>query len=267
MAMPQMYKTKNIYYINMISFWALIEKEIKRFYRYWPQTLLPPTITTLLYFIVFGSFLGKHLPNISGVGYMQFITPGLIMMAVIYNAYLNVASSLFAAKFQNYIEEILITPLSSDLLLLAFVFGGVARGLSVALLSGAVAVFYAHITIHSIWLTLLASILISTLFSLAGFINGLIAKNYESVNIMLAFVLTPLSFLGGVFYSSAMLPEKWHWITYFNPIFYLVNAFRYAMIGVSDVPVDSTFIVSIILILIMYVVARLLMRHGIGMKQ
>lgn len=218
------------------AFNALLWREIKRFMRYWLQTLVSPILTTLLYFLVFGTFLGKHMPSIGSTSYIQFIAPGLIMMTVIYNAYLNTASSLFGAKFQKYIEEVLVSPLPGSMLLLAYVLGGVVRGLILAIFLFIASFYLLDIKIYSLVLAVSAIVLISCLFSLLGFINAIYAKRYEAINFVLVFVLTPLSFLGGVFYATSMLPKNLAWINTINPVYYLVNMLRYAFFGVSEAP-------------------------------
>ena len=264
--MDKLFAASNITLISR-SFFAVVGREIKRFSRYWLQTLVSPILTTLLYFIVFGKFLGNNLPEIDGVTYVQFIAPGLIMMAIIYNAYLNVASSFYGAKFQKYIEEIIVSPLPDSFLVLAFVIGGVARGIILAVLFGISTVLIVHIPIHNLFLSIVVISAISLLFSLLVFINGLIAERYEAINFILVFIITPFSFLGGVFYTTDMLPIGWSWINYANPIFYLINMFRYAVIGVADGAIVYALIMTAILILVLYIISVYLVRTGIGLKQ
>ena len=224
-------------------------KEIRRFMRIWQQTLIPSVITTVLYFIIFGSFIGSRIGLMGGFDYMQFMAPGLVMLAVITNSYNNVVSSFYGVKFQKSIEELLISPMPTYLILLGFVIGGVVRGIIVGLLVMLTSLFFTEITIQYYFITALVVILTSILFSLAGLLNAIYADSFDDITIIPTFVLTPLIYLGGVFYSISLLTETWQIISKLNPLLYMVNAFRYGMLGVSDINV--TYAISMILVFIL----------------
>lgn len=217
-----------------IALYTLARREISRMIRIASQVFLPPLITTTLYFLIFGSIIGQRIGSMNGVSYMLFITPGLILMSVITNAYSNVSSSLFTMRFQKSIEEILVSPLKDSFILLGYVLGGVFRGVVVGVLVFFMAHFFLDIHLYHIWGTILVVILVALIFSLAGFTNALLARNFDDIMIIPTFVLTPLTYLGGVFYSIHALPPSWQSYTYFNPIFHMVNLMRYAVIGKSE---------------------------------
>lgn len=225
-----------------IAFMTILRKEVRRFLRIWMQTLLPPVITITLYFIIFGNLIGSRIGQMGGYRYMDFVVPGLIMMAVITSSYANVVSSFFGAKFQRFVEEILVSPTPNYVILLGFVMGGVARGLGVALIVTLIALFFTDIYIRFYGVTISIIILSSVLFSLAGFINAVFANSFDDISIIPTFVLTPLIYLGGVFYSIDLLPEFWAGVSRLNPILYVVNAFRYGVLGISDIDIGWAFV-------------------------
>lgn len=225
-----------------IAFKTILRKEVRRFLRIWMQTLLPPVITITLYFIIFGNLIGSRIGHMGGYRYMDFVVPGLIMMAVITSSYANVVSSFFGAKFQRFVEEILVSPTPNYVILLGFVMGGVARGLAVALLVAVIAMLFTDIHITHYMITITIIVMTSVLFSLAGFINAVFAKSFDDISIIPTFVLTPLIYLGGVFYSIDLLPEFWANVSKLNPILYVVNAFRYGVLGVSDIDIGWAFV-------------------------
>lgn len=253
-------------YQNYIAFYTIVRKEFVRIMRIWPQTLLPSVVTMGLYFLIFGKFLGSQLPNMQGFTYIQFIVPGLVMMAVLTNAYSNVATSFFALKFQRNIEELVVSPLSPWIIIAGFVSGGVIRGLLVGGLVFAVSLFFTNIEIYSYGIVLLCIIAVSSLLSLAGLINGLYANSFDSISIVPAFILTPLTYLGGVFYSINLLPPFWHMVSLANPIFYMVDAFRYGFLGVSDVSITTSLSVILGFFLVLFFITREIIKKGIGLK-
>ena len=241
-------------------------KEFLRFIRIWIQTILPPAITISLYFIIFGEIIGSQIDDIDGYKYMDYIVPGLILMAVITNSYANVVSSFFSAKFHNSVEEMLVSPLPNSIILIGFVSGGVARGLIVGIVATLVSMFFSDIHVHSYGVTFSVFILTSILFSLAGFINAAYARSFDDITIIPTFVLTPLIYLGGVFYSIKMLPEIWQTISLVNPILYMINAFHYGLLGVSDIDISTAFTIIIGFIVVLYYIALRLLIKGIGLK-
>lgn len=220
-----------------VAFFTILKKEIKRILRIWLQTLLPPVITMTLYFVVFGQMIGSRIGEMGGVSYMQFIVPGLIMMAVITNSYSNVLSSFFSMKFQGSIEELLVSPLSKHTILLGYVGGGVFRGIVIALLVTIVAQFFTQLAVVNLGVMLMTILGTSVLFSIGGLINAIFARSFEDISIIPSFVLTPLTYLGGVFYSLDNLSSFWQNLSLLNPIVYMVNAFRFGILGHSDVNV------------------------------
>lgn len=245
---------------------TIVSKEVRRFMRIWQQTLLPPAITMTLYFIIFGNLIGQRIGDMGGYSYMAFIVPGLIMMSVINNAYANVSSSFFSNKFQRSVEEMLVAPLPDWVILFGFIVGGVARGLLVGVIVTIVALFFTDLHIHSFWVTFLTVLLSSILFSLGGFINALYANKFDDISIIPTFVLTPLSYLGGVFYSISLLPESWQLVSAFNPVLYMVNAFRYGILGVTDVSLVMCFSMLLVLISLLTVWSLRLLAKGKGIR-
>lgn len=251
---------------DLIAFNTILSKEIIRFMRIWMQTLLPPAITMTLYFIIFGNLIGGRIGEMDGYHYMQYIAPGLIMMSVITNSYANVSSSFFSAKFQRSIEEMLVAPISPSLMLLGFVGGGVARGLAVGVVVTVVALFFTKLQVTHIGIIISVVLLAAILFSLAGFLNGIYAKKFDDISFVPTFVLTPLTYLGGVFYSVNLLPPFWQDVSLFNPILHMVNAFRYGLLGISDVSVVGAFSIIIVMIVVLYGLNIVLLRRGVGLK-
>lgn len=251
---------------QMVALKTIATKEYLRFIRIWVQTVLPPAISVALYFIIFGELIGSQINDIDGYKYMDYIVPGLILMSVISNAYGNVVSSFFSAKFHHSIEEMLVSPLPNNIILLGFISGGLARGVTVGLVVTVVAMFFSDIHIHSYSITISTFVLTSVLFSLAGFINAVYAKTFDDITIIPTFVLTPLTYLGGIFYSIKMLPEFWQDVSLFNPILYMINAFRYGLLGVSDVNLTSSFTIIIVFITLLYFFSLRILNKGIGLK-
>lgn len=245
-----------------IAFCAIVRKEIKRFTRIWVQTLLPPAITMVLYFVIFGKLVGSRIGEMGGVSYIDFVAPGLIMMAVLTNAYANVSSSFFSAKFQRSIEELLVSPTPNYIILLGYVVGGVARGLAVGIIVTLVAMAFTQLQIAHVFITFFILLMTATLFSLAGFINAVYANSFDDVSIIPTFVLTPLTYLGGVFYSISLLPPVWQTVSSFNPILHMVNAFRYGMLGISDTHITWAFVGLSVLVVVLAAVALHLLRSG-----
>ncbi|MCC8998708.1 MAG: ABC transporter permease [Candidatus Contendobacter sp.] len=251
---------------QLIALQTILLKEILRFLRIWIQTLIPPAVTVLLYFIIFGKLIGAQLGPVDGLSYSQYIAPGLIMMAVITNAYSNVVSSFFSAKFQRHIEEMLVSPLPNTIIVLGFVGGGVARGLAVGIVVTAVSLFFTDLHWQHPLLTLAVMILTSLLFSLAGLINGIYAKSFDDISLIPTFVLTPLTYFGGIFYSITMLPPFWQEASQFNPILYMVNAFRYGILGVSDIDIRLAFTIILLLIAALFGYSLWLLDRGTGIR-
>lgn len=249
------------------GFATIVRREIRRFVRIWPQTLLPPAITMSLYFVIFGALIGKRIGQMGGYSYMEFVVPGLIMMAVVTNAYSNVVSSFFGAKFHRFVEEMLVSPLSDQVILLGFVVGGIARGLMVGLLVSVVAILFTDLSVHNIGITLSILILTSMLFALGGFINAVFAENFDDISIVPNFVLTPLTYLGGVFYSIDLVPDFWADLSRLNPMLYIINAFRYGILGISDVPVGLAFAIVGIATVLAYGYAVYLLKTGTRLRQ
>ncbi|HGJ5857760.1 ABC transporter permease [Arsenophonus nasoniae] len=252
-----------LYWVAMKTIWI---KEITRFARIWVQTLLPPVITMSLYFIIFGNLIGARIGNMDGVNYMQFIVPGLIMMSVITNAYANVCSSFFGAKFQKSIEELLVAPVPTHIVIIGFVGGGVARGILVGLLVTLVSLFFVPLHIYSWWMVIITVLMTAILFSLAGLVNAIFAKTFDDISIIPTFVLTPLTYLGGVFYSLSLLPEFWQMVSKLNPIVYMISGLRYGFLGISDVAISITLSVLVIFIVILYAITWYLIEKGQGLR-
>ncbi|GAA0568109.1 ABC transporter permease [Halomonas salifodinae] len=249
-----------------IALWTLLVKEIKRFTRIWPQTLLPPSITMTMYFIIFGSLIGSRIGEMDGFGYMDFIVPGLIMMSVITNSYSNVASSFFSNKFQRSIEEMMVSPMPNWVILSGFVLGGMARGLGVGVIVTIVSLFFTRLSVAHPLLTIAVVVLTAALFSLGGFINALLADKFDDISIVPTFVLTPLTYLGGVFYSISLLPSFWQGVSLLNPILYMVNVFRYGFLGVSDIPVGWALAAILCFILVLFAIALWMLERGKGIR-
>lgn len=252
---------------QLIALYTIIRRELVRMFRISSQVFLPPVITTGLYFLIFGSLIGSRIGMIQGVPYPMFIAPGLIMMSVIVNSYGNVSTSLFSVRFQKSIEEILISPMHNGLILLGYVLGGVLRGVIVAILVFIVSSFFLAIEFSHLPLTLLIVILVAAIFSLAGFTNAMLARNFDDIMLIPTFVLTPLTYLGGVFYSVNMLPEVWQKISYLNPVLYMVNALRHAMIGQQEVSFGVAMLIIVLMLVTLTGVNLVLLRKGVGLRE
>lgn len=252
---------------QLIALYTLVRRELVRMFRIASQVFLPPVITTTLYFLIFGSLIGPRIGPIQGVSYPMFIAPGLIMMSVIVNSYGNVSTSLFSVRFQKSIEEMLISPMHNSLLLLGYVLGGVLRGLIVAILVFFVASFFLTIELNHLPMTLLVVLLVSAVFSLAGFTNAMLARNFDDVMLIPTFVLTPLTYLGGVFYSTNMLPAFWQKISLLNPILYMVNAMRHAMIGQEEVSMTLAMSIICLMLVSLAVINMILLKKGVGLRE
>ncbi|WWO98849.1 MAG: ABC transporter permease [Candidatus Dasytiphilus stammeri] len=251
------------YWIPLKSIWT---KEIKRFTRIWIQTLMPPVITMTLYFYIFGNLIGSQIKKIQGFNYIEFIVPGLIMMAVIYNSYTNVASSFFNAKLQRSIEELLIAPIPTHIIIIGYVGGGVARGICVGFLLTLISMLFVHFHVYSWLITISIVLLTVTVFSLAGLLNALFAKNFDDISLIPTLIITPLSYLGGVFYSINLLPRLWQNLSKFNPIMYMISGFRLGILGIQDVSLSITVVILITLIIIFYLLIWKLIQQGYGLK-
>jgi ABC-2 type transport system permease protein len=252
--------------IQLIALYTLVKKEYHRVFRIWLQTILPPAITTGLYFLIFGNLIGRRIGRMDGFDYAQYIAPGLIMMQVITNAYGNVVSSFFSAKMQRHIEEMLVAPMANWAIVLGHTLGGVVRGLAVAASVTVVALFFTRLHVENVMVTVSAMLLTSFVFSLGGLINAILARNFDDVSIIPSFVLAPLSYLGGVFYSITLLPEYAQKLSLLNPIVYMVNAFRYGMLGVSDVDLGVAYAIMIGCSVLLFGVCMVLIRRGTGIR-
>ncbi|EOD80492.1 ABC transporter permease [Grimontia sp. AD028] len=249
-----------------VAFKSLIIKEVTRFTRIWVQTLVPPAITMTLYFIIFGNLIGSRIGEMGGFSYMAYIVPGLIMMSVITNSYSNVASSFFSAKMHRNIEELMVAPVPNYIMIAGYVGGGVARGLAVGVMVSMVSLFFVDLKIAHLGVIVATVFLTSVVFSLGGLINAVFAKSFDDISIIPTFVLTPLTYLGGVFYSLSLLPEFWQGVSKLNPIVYMVNAFRYGFLGVSDVNIVTSFAVLSLFVVGLYTLAWYLISRGIGLR-
>ncbi len=249
-----------------IAFSTLVRREVRRFMRLWVQTLVPPVITISLYFVIFGNLIGRRIGEMSGYSYMDFIVPGLILMAVINNAYLNVVSSFFSQKFQRNIEELLVSPVPNYVILIGFVVGGSTRGIIVGFIATLIAMFFSGFYMHNIFIALTVVLLSSVLFSTCGLINAIYAKNFDDITVIPTFVLTPLIYLGGVFYSTDLLPDFWRTASYFNPIFYMVDAFRFGILGISDVNIIYALLILYVFVIGFFSFALFLLHRGIGLR-
>lgn len=250
-----------------VAFFTILVKETRRFIRIWPQTLVPPAVTMALYFVIFGRVIGSRIGTMAGLDYTTFVVPGLVMMSVIMNSYNNVASSFYSGKFQRSVEEMLVAPVPDWVILAGFVCGGVVRGLLTGLIVLLMSLCFAHFEIYSLFFTFLAVFLTALVFSLGGFINGLWARRFDDISIVPTFVLTPLTYLGGVFYSVKVLPPFWQGLSHINPVFYQVSAFRYGLLGYSDVTsqVVAFFVMALIAIALI-VFALYLLKKGKGLR-
>ena len=251
---------------NLVALHTVARREISRILRIWAQTLVPPAITMTLYFLIFGGLIGSRIGAMDGIGYMDFIVPGLVMMSIIQNSYGNISSSFFGAKFGRHVEELLVSPMPNWVILAGYVAGAVARGLAVGAIVLAIASLFTDVRMPHPLVTLSTVFLGAVIFALAGFINAVYAKKFDDVAIVPTFILTPLTYLGGVFYSVKLLPDWAEAMTHANPIFYMVNAFRYGLLGVSDVPVWIAFVLMLGFVMVLTAVALWLLKRGVGLR-
>ncbi|HCV79396.1 MULTISPECIES: ABC transporter permease [Pseudomonadaceae] len=251
---------------NLVALRTIVHREVRRFTRIWAQTLLPPAITMVLYFVIFGNLIGNRIGGMGGFTYMQYIVPGLIMMSVITNAYSNVVSSFFSSKFQRSVEELLVSPVSPHVILIGYAMGGILRGLAVAAIVSVLSLFFTHMQVHHLGIMLLVIILTAAIFALGGFINAVYARNFDDISIVPTFVLTPLTYLGGVFYSIDLLPAFWQKVSLVNPILHMVNAFRYGILGVSDIRIGVAIAFMLVAVVVLYLVSIRLLVSGRGMR-
>lgn len=257
----------SVWRIQWVAFSTILVKEVRRFMRIWQQTLLPPAITMTLYFVIFGQLIGSKIGPMDGVDYMSFIVPGLIMMSVITNAYGNVSSSFFSNKFQRSLEELMVAPVHPVTLLLGYVAGGVARGVAVGFIVTLLSLYFTDLQIHNLAVVVGVVLLSAVVFSLGGFINAVFATKFDDIAIIPTFIITPLTYLGGVFYSISLLPGFWQQVSLFNPILYMVNTFRYGILGISDINVLFAMLMLGVFILLLGGWSLWLLRRGVGMRQ
>jgi ABC-2 type transport system permease protein len=250
-----------------VALLTILTKEVTRFMRIWQQSILPPVVTTTLYFIIFGNLIGPRIGEMGGHPYMEFIVPGLILMSVITNSYANVSSSFFSAKFQRSIEEIQVSPTPHSIILLGYVGGGVMRGIVVGIMVTLVSLFFSRLSVHSLPVMISIIVLTATLFSLGGFLNGMFARKFDDVTIIPNFVLTPLTYLGGIFYSIKLLPEFWQAVSHANPILYMINAFRYGFLGISDISLPFSYVIILGFTVLLFVANLKLLDSGYGIRQ
>jgi len=253
--------------LNRVALITLVRKEIIRVARIWIQTIVPPAITMTLYFIIFGNLIGKRIGVMGGFDYMQYIAPGLIMMSVITNSYGNVVSSFFGAKYGKHIEEMLVSPMSNATIIIGHVAGGVLRGLMVGALVTVIALGFTSLSIEHPLVTFSMVLLASTVFALLGFVNAVFARKFDDISIIPTFVLTPLTYLGGVFYSITLLPEFWQKVSLGNPILYMVNAFRYGILGVSDISIATAYVIVGVFVLTLFALNLFLLNRGVGIRE
>ena len=252
--------------LNLVALKTLVRKEIIRVLRIWIQTLVPPAITMTLYFIIFGNLIGRRVGTMDGFDYMQYIAPGLIMMSVITNSYGNVVSSFFSAKFGRHLEEMLVSPMSNSTIIVGHVAGGVIRGMFIGLIVTVIALFFTDLEVQHPFITISMVFLSSVVFALAGFINAVFAKKFDDISLVPTFILTPLTYLGGVFYSISMLPDFWQKVSLANPILYMVNAFRYGILGTSDIGIGRAYLLVTVFIVGLFSACMYLMNRGIGIR-
>ena len=253
--------------LNLVAVKTIIRKEMLRVLRIWIQTIVPPAITMTLYFIIFGNLIGRRIGTMDGFDYMQYIAPGLIMMSVITNSYGNVVSSFFGAKFGRHVEEMLVSPMSNASIIIGHVAGGVLRGLLVGSLVTIVALFFTKLDVAHPFIMITIVLMSSIVFSLAGFINAVFARKFDDISIVPTFILTPLTYLGGVFYSISMLPEFWQNVSKANPILYMVNAFRYGILGTSDIDIVYAYAILVAFVVVLFSTCMILMHKGVGIRE
>jgi ABC-2 type transport system permease protein len=252
---------------NIVGFNTIVIREFNRIIRIWAQTIVPPAITATLYFVIFGSLIGRRIGDMGGYDYIQYIAPGLIMMSVVTNSYGNVVSSFFGAKFGKHIEELLVAPLPNWLIVVGYMIGGIARGLLVGAVVTIITLIFTRLHVYNVGIVISAVLLSSIVFSLAGMINAVFAKNFDQITFIPTFVLTPLTYLGGVFYTISLLPEWAQHVSHANPILYMVNAFRYGFLGVSDVDVRLAYGIMVGAATVLFAVCLWLMYRGVGTRE
>lgn len=250
-----------------IAYLTITRKEIMRFTRIWIQTIIPPVVMVALYFIIFGNLIGQRIGEMDGMSYVDFIMPGLVMMSIITNSYANVVSSFYGAKYSRHIEEMQVAPVPNLVILLGFVTGGVARGLSVGVAVTLVSLLFTKFSVHSPSIVLLVALLTSCLFAMAGLINAIFANSFDDISIVPTFVLTPLTYLGGIFYSIKLLPEFWQQVSLGNPILYMVNSFRFGFRGASDIDLVTALLVILSFIAVLFAICLVLLERGTGIRQ
>ena len=250
----------------LIALYTIVRREIRRFTRIWAQTLLPPAITMSLYFIIFGTLIGSRIGEMGGFTYMQFIMPGLIMMSVITNSYSNVVSSFYSAKFQRSVEEMLVSPMPNWVILTGYIMGGMARGLIVGFIVTLLSLFFTELEVHNLAIVIGVTLLTSILFATGGFINAMLANSFDDISIVPIFVLTPLTYLGGVFYSISLLPDFWQGVSQLNPILYMVSTFRYGILGSSDINIYVAIGVILAFVVSLFYVALTMLNKGKGIR-
>lgn len=251
---------------KLIPLDTIVRKEIRRFIRIWVQTIVPPVITMSLYFIIFGRLIGRQIGDISGFTYMQFIVPGLIMMSVITNSYMNVCSSFFSTKFQKSVEELLVSPTPNSIIILGYCIGGIARGILVGFVVVLVSLFFTNLSTYNLFYLIIFAFLTAAVFSLGGLTNAIFAKKFDDISIIPTFVITPLTYLGGVFYSIEQLPGIWQMVSRLNPILYMINGFRYGFLGISDVNLTLSVLILVFFIVTLFAVNLFLLRKGTGLR-
>ena len=252
--------------IQAVAYKTIVRKEVLRFSRIWKQTLIPPVITNILYFIIFGNLIGERIGEIESFSYTDFIFPGLLLMSVITHSYTNTVSSLYISKYHRYIEELLVSPIQNYTILAGFITGGVIRGLSVGVVVILAAQFFVTFTVHNILLMLIVIFLSSTLFSMCGFLNGLFANDWDDINVIPTFIMTPLTYLGGIFFSISMLPGIWQEIALINPILYLINALRFSMLGITDVSIMIAFSIILLFNIVLASLCLYFLNIGKGLR-
>ncbi|HSG63821.1 MAG TPA: ABC transporter permease [Gammaproteobacteria bacterium] len=252
--------------VNLVGLATIVRKEVTRVLRIWVQTIVPPAITMTLYFIIFGSLIGRRIGDMEGVPYTLFIAPGLIMMSVITNSFGNVVSSFFSGKLHHHLEEMLVSPMSVATIIAGYVTGGIVRGLAVAALVTVVAMFFADLRVEHPIVTISVVVLTAATFSLAGLLNAIYAKSFDDISVIPTFVLTPLTYLGGVFFSISLLAPGWQAVAQVNPILYMVNAFRYGMLGTADVSITVAYAIIVASVVVLYAVVYWLLDRGTGIR-
>ena len=256
----------NNFRIQITAYNTIVRKEVLRFSRIWKQTLIPPVITNILYFIIFGNLIGERIGQIESFSYTDFIFPGLLLMSVITHSYTNTVSSLYISKYHRYIEELLVSPIQNYTILAGFITGGVIRGLSVGVVVIIAAQFFVTFTVHNLFLMMIVIILSSTLFSMCGFLNGLFASDWDDINVIPTFIMTPLTYLGGIFFSISMLPGIWQDIALINPILYLINALRFSMLGITDVSIAIAFLIILLFNIVLATLCIYFLKIGKGLR-